>query len=395
MLYRTRRRAGSELWQRRDRTSGYAPAWRAACEGAGLVQTVQVAAGVTICIPELVDVSADLDPLLTIRLLPGQLIEDVAAVAHRLAPALGAPHALVEPLDLMYVRLRLVLVDPLTQPFHVRLDPITTATRRLVLGRTEDGHIITHALAEAAHVLVQGQNGSGKSRFTYGLLSQCAHAPDVLVTGSDITGLLLGAPWDGTRHRQYQAAGTADLEHHAATLEGLVAEMDRRLSGMPRGIDKLEPAPHLPLVLVVLEEFPGLLRAAGAAPKPGRGERSLLDRIKAAALRLLSEGRKVAFRVLMLAQRAEAEATGGGYAREQFALVISFRVPADSLVMGHGDDARTLGAAHRTAGPGIAVLSAPGRELCRMRAPWFGEYAEYVGAVSPRLRLVEGSEDAA
>jgi hypothetical protein len=47
----------------------------------------------------------------------------------------------------------------------------------------------------------------------------------------------------------------------------------------------------------------------------------------------------------------------------------------------HGDDARELGAAHRTAEPGIAVVSAPGRPLTRMRAPWFGSYAEYCAAV--------------
>lgn len=396
-LLRSRRgSARSELWQRRDRVTGYRPAWRAACEGAGLVHCVDVAAGTTICIPELVDVTGGPEPVLTVKLLSGQLAEDVANVAHRLAPALGAPRALVEPLGLMHVRLHLVMADPLADPFHTALDPVTTATRQLVLGLDEQGATIAHALAEPAHLLCQGQNGSGKSRFTYGLLSQCAHAPDVLVTGSDITGLLLGAPWDGTRHREHQAAGTADLAAHADQLEQLVAEMDRRLSAMPRGVDKLDPTPATPLLLVVLEEFPGLLRAAAALGKPERGQRSVLDRIKGATLRLLSEGRKVAVRVLMLAQRAEADATGGGYAREQFALVVSFRVPADSLVMGHGDDARELGASHRTAAPGIAVVSAPGRPLTRMRAPHYGNYGQYVDAVgpqldrSPSLRLVAG-----
>jgi hypothetical protein len=46
-------------------------------------------------------------------------------------------------------------------------------------------------------------------------------------------------------------------------------------------------------------------------------------------LRVLSEDRKAAFRVLMLAQCFEANAVGGGYARDQFAV----RVSADSLAI--------------------------------------------------------------
>ncbi|WP_165826000.1 hypothetical protein [Actinomycetospora cinnamomea] len=47
-----------------------------------------------------------------------------------------------------------------------------------------------------------------------------------------------------------------------------------------------------------------------------------------------------------------------------------------------GESLRALGAEHRTAEPGIAVVSAPGR--ARMRAPWFGEYSEYCDRVAPR-----------
>jgi len=269
-------------------------------------------------------------------------------------------------------------VDPLAEQYTPTLPGLDRADREVILGRGEDGATVGHALSSAAHIAVQGQNGSGKSLFAYQLLAQAATAPDVLVARSDITGLLLGRPWDGTRHRQWQATGTAELEAHAVVLERLVAVMDHRLAAMPAGQDKLAPTEDLPLVLVVVEEFPGLLRAAGAQPRPCKGERTLLQRIVGANLRLLSEGRKVAFRVLTLAQRAEAEALGGGYARDQYALAVSFRVPADSLAMLHGDDARPLGAAHQTADPGIAVVSAPGRPLARIRTPYLpGEYAEF------------------
>ena len=145
---------------------------------------------------------------------------------------------------------------------------------------------------------------------------------------------------------------------------------------MPARHDTVHPTTTTPLVLVVLEEFPGLLRAAQARDK------KLAERITSAVLRLVSEGRKAAFRVLMLAQRFEANAVGGGYARDQFALRLSFRVPAESLVMLHGEDARSLGPAHANAAPGIAYLSAPGRDCVRIRAPYLGGYGEYCDRIA-------------
>ncbi|GAA4759256.1 hypothetical protein [Actinomycetospora chibensis] len=209
----------------------------------------------------------------------------------------------------------------------------------------------------------------------------------MLITGSDITGLLLGRPFEGTVHRPHQVVGTGDIGAHAVLLEGLVAEMDRRLAAIPPREDRIEPTPATPTVLVVLEEFPGLLRAADSLPKPKRGEGVPVgDRIRTAVLRLLSEGRKAAFRVLMLAQRFEATAVAGGYARDQFALRLSFRVPADSLEMLHGTDARPLGQEHANAAPGVAYLSGLGRDCERIRVPYLGDYGTYVDRIQAHGR---------
>ncbi len=371
-----------------DRTRTWAALWSATAEGCGLANRVVVPAGVTAVIPPLHGiVDQPGRPLvLVVEMLRGQHPSDYVAQTDRLALALDAATVAVVPRGGRTIGLELHDVDPLADQYTPDLPRLTAIRDEVLLGRGADGVTVGHVLAAAAHIAVQGQNGSGKSLFAYCLLAQAATAPDVLIAGSDITGLLLGAAWDGTVHRGWQATGTADLEQHAVTLERLVAVMDHRLATMPPGVDKLESTVDRPLVLVVLEEFPGLLRAAGAQPRPGKGERTLQQRITGANLRLLSEGRKVAFRVLTLAQRAEAEALGGGYARDQYALSISFRVPADSLAMLHGDDARPLGAAHQTAEPGIAVVSAPGRPLARLRTPYLpGEYAEFcrrVGASS-------------
>ena len=289
----------------------------------------------------------------TVELLPGQEPGDFTKKenATRLAHSLGAHGLRIEPVAGRWVRLVLLDTDPLREGFGLPAVTVDSGAETVILGRTEDGITLGHALADDAHLAVQGQNGSGKTNLVQGLLAQLAAAPDVLIAGSDITGLLLGRPFDGTAHRAWQAVGSGDLEAHAVLLEDLVAEMDRRLTTIPPRCDRITPTATTPTVLVVLEEFPGLLRAAGALPKPRTGK-SLAERITTAQLRLLSEGRKAAFRVLTLAQRFEATAVGGGYARDQFALRLSFRVPADSLAMLHGDDARPLGQAHAAADPG-------------------------------------------
>jgi hypothetical protein len=367
-------------------------AFREACTGLSICHYVQVAAGVTIRTPRVGEVRVGPPTSLTVELLPGQEPGDFTAKENgpRLAHTLGAHGLRVEPIAGRWVRLHLLDADPLRDGFGLPPAVVASGSEAVVLGRTEDGVTLGHAVTDPAHLAVQGMNGSGKSVFTYGLLAQLAAAPDVLVAGSDITGLLLGRAWDGTIHRAHQATGTADIAAHAVLLEDLVAEMDRRLATVPPRRDKIMPSPACPTMLVPLEEFPGLLRAADGLPRPKRGEGVPVgDRIRAAVLRLLSEGRKAAFRVLMLAQRFEATAVGGGYARDQFALRLSFRVPADSLEMLHGTDARALGQEHANADPGVAYLSGLGRDCQRIRVPYLGEYGEYVDRVQRFGRRAE------
>ncbi len=232
--------------------------------------------------------------------------------------------------------------------------------------------------------------------FTYGLLAQLCAAPDVLITGSDITGLVLGRAFTGTAHRDWQATGTKRPPRaRRACSTAWSPRWTTASTPCPPRQDSITPTTTTPTVLVVLEEFPGLLRAAQAKDK------KLAERITSNVLRLVSEGRKAAFRVLMLAQRFEANAVGGGYARDQFALRLSFRVPADSLVMLHGEDARPLGPQHANADPGIAYLSGPGRDCVRLRAPYLGGYGEFCDRITRDARRPTGetwaewTEDAA
>lgn len=373
-----RRAAHSELWQRRERLSGYAPLWRAVCEGIGLCHTVQVAAGMTITVPTLVDVSTEPDPVLTVQLLPGQLPRDLAAEALRIAPALGARRVIVEPLGLTHARLHLLAADPLDA---VVLLPEVAPVG--LLGYGEDAWPVCDPLCKRPHVVLQGQTRSGKSVWTYGQLAGAVLDPTVLVAGIDPTGLLF-RPFTGSQHAAWQVSGLSeDLAAHLALLDRLCAEMDRRLTVMPPHRDVLPLDGDTPAVLVVLEELAALYRVADMIDtKTGKRVRMLVGR-------LLSEGHKVGVRMLLIVQRADA-AVIDGLARAQCATRVSFSVSDPEAVrMLHPavtDVSDVLGAL-----PGVALLTQPGTPLARFRSPLMaGGYAEYTDRVKAGLAGTHG-----
>ena len=343
--------------------------WRAAADGAGLSRTVVVAAGRTIVVPDLVSVGYELGAVvLLVMLLPGQLPADVTAAAPRLAPALGCARVRVRGLsDGRHVRLELLADDPLASLRHH--DPHAPPG---LLGYSEDGPTITVGWPARGHGIVQGQTGSGKSVFTYAQLADAAADPAVIVAGLDPSGLLW-RPFVGSRHAQWQVGGVGgDLSAHVKLLERLAATMDARIAAMPADRDAVETCPDLPLLLVVLEEYPGLLRVADVV------DRKLGQRVRALVARLLSEGRKAGVRVLIVVQRADASVVDG-LVRAQCAVRVSFSVDSGEAVrMLHPAVAEVADVL--AAPPGVALLTMPGAPLTRFRAPLL-DYARYVELV--------------
>lgn len=345
-------------------------AWRLACEGAGIGREVATVTGGTLTTPRIVDVTLGPPTVLLVALLPGQVLADLLTAAPRLAPHLGAVSLRLSPAGLRHVRVQLLDRDPLAGP-----PPALPRSGPLLLARDEDAQDVTADPAELPHLVVQGQTGSGKSTWLYALLGQLAHRPDVLIAGVDPSGLLL-RPFAGTRHAGWQVCGLADPARILAVLDALVAEMDRRIAEMPARADAVTTSGTLPLLVVVLEEYPGLLRALDAVDKDAG------KRVRAAVARLLAESRKAGFRLVLVAQRAEASIIGGAE-RANAAGRLSFSVDnADSVRLLHPDAPPLLVAEHITAAPGVALLTWPGRPLRRVRGPWIGGYAAYVDRVS-------------
>src|SRR5690606_28421959 len=349
----------------------------AALEGCGLGAAVRSAAGTPGVRNSTVTHVDIAEPVrVTIALRPGRVFADLERVADRLAESLGVP--LVE---LEHRRPGLVVLtaptpdDPWSHPVPSAA-PVGSVLDPVFLGRAEDGSEVNWNPVEDMHAIVQGQTRSGKTTGIYGMLSQLSRAQDVHVTGCDPTGLLL-RPWSRLeRHRGWQSLGMADPAAHVDVLERLVHRMDARIAELPEGADRVEIGPDQPLVLVVMEEFPSLVKALKASNKAAYG------RLSAALFRLLTEGAKAGIRVLLVSQRADAEIVGG-FERAQCSTRLSYRVDSvDALRMLHPGVGPELAAEHATVRPGICLLASPGAPLTRLRARKTS-HADYMKTVDP------------
>ena len=151
--------------------------------------------------------------------------------------------------------------------------------------------------------------------------------------------------------------------------------MDKRILSIPDGRDAVVLGRDMPILLVVIEEYPGLLRLLEA------GDKKLAQRARLALARLLAEGRKAGVRCLLIVQRAEAAVIGSDQ-RGQASHRLSYRVDtASTIEMLHPGVPADLAVEHATAPAGVALLTAPGQPLTRLRAP-LCDYADYCRRVA-------------
>lgn len=339
----------------------------------------------------------------------GQSVEEVTTAAPRIRDSYTAASVRCVPHSPSVLDVVLVMVDPLAGIRYAvpTADPRTPSWRSaasevlrhllvggppVILGRGEDGTDVLVDVADPWHVAIQGATRSGKSALSYTLLGALAHRADVLVCGVDPSGILLG-PWLHGRGAGWIATGTADMQGAVDALAGVVAEMDQRIAYLARtGLDVLStPDATCPLLLVVLEEYPGALSAARSQDEAeGRpvGQRTA-PRIERAVGRLVKEGAKVGVRVVLLAQRMSARAVDTDD-RSNFGVRVSLRVDnGDALAMLHdGPTAREHVEAVRRFAPGVGLVEGPDRPLMRWRAD-LTEYADYRSRVAFGIDVTE------
>lgn len=259
-----------------------------------------------------------------------------------------------------------------------------------ILGRSkDDGSNVLVDVADAWHTAIQGSTRSGKSVLMYGWLSQLSNRDDVLVCGIDPSRMLLG-PWED----RYLAndkpvrivTGLTDTDRIKTVMERLVSVMDDRITDLRRaGVDKLTKfTSETPVLLVVMEEYPGLLSALknDDSAEGRRNADAIAAKVERAVGRLVKEGAKVGVRVILLAQRMSANAVNTDD-RSNFGTRITLRVDnGDAVRMLHdGIDAESA-AEVRSWAPGYAYIETPGDALRIMKADTI-DYGEYVARVNP------------
>ncbi|MEQ3551168.1 FtsK/SpoIIIE domain-containing protein [Pseudonocardia nematodicida] len=303
--------------------------------------------------------------VLTVRLTPGMLPEDVTGQARRIARSMGAQSLRVEPRGYSHVLVTLLAEDPLATVLSLPVGPLSGP---VALGSDEHGQDVTAEPGDLGHIAVQGATGSGKSVFLYSLLSQLAERDNITVDGIDPSGILL-------RPFSHSVLGLPDPAIVEDRISRYVTEMDQRISRIPHDRDSLPESEGLRFL--VFEEYPGLLRYLDAA------DSKIGKRVRSYVARLLAEGRKAGIRVVLVAQRSEASVVGSTE-RGQCSTRISLRVDNyDAVKLLHPDADQDTAAAHASALPGVALVSSPGKPLTRIRSP-FLSYSDYVSRVSGR-----------
>jgi S-DNA-T family DNA segregation ATPase FtsK/SpoIIIE len=147
----------------------YRRLWQPAMVSTGLALTLDTEEHV----PALTSVrsSASVD-LLTVRMLPGQVLDDWTRAAERLAQTFGVVDARIQPVPGRPNQLRLSFLarDPLTQPVSMTATHEPVDFSSLPVALREDGETYRLRLL-GTHVLVVGATGAGKGSVLWSTLA--------------------------------------------------------------------------------------------------------------------------------------------------------------------------------------------------------------------------------
>jgi len=265
---------------------------------------------------------------------------------------------------------------------------VTERASKVLLGRTEVGADFFLDFSAAWHTAIQGQSRSGKSVLTYVALSQLAAMRNVIIAGCDPTGILLN-PFAWAPRSDLRALGAGDLNAHIDVLAALLSLMQARIDALlAKDLDKIETfTEETPLVVVVMEEYPGLLSAASSHDKAtgARAADAVAPRIASAVGRLARESAKVGFRLVLLAQRFSSQAVDTD-TRSQFGARISLRLDnADAVRMLHDSVSQELLQQFPDFLPGVAYAELPGsKSLFRTDVIDYSEYVRRVRHFHPQ-----------
>ncbi len=238
------------------------------------------------------------------------------------------------------------------------------------------------------HSLLSGGTGSGKSSTSYSMIAGAVGDRTVQIVGIDPSSLLL-APFGAKSGDGLIALGTSHLDAAIELLERIVDLMDLRSGRLAAlGVDTWPVSPRNARILVVLEEYGGLLAACESQDAVGgRGADRLRARVVRAVGRLLREGRKTGILVFTIIQRPDAQVIGGAD-RGQYTRRIAHRLDNNEGVRMVFEGASNDTTARLSAAlPGVGALGESGHELTFFRS-YHVDYSTFLRHVTSRYHAM-------
>jgi S-DNA-T family DNA segregation ATPase FtsK/SpoIIIE len=236
------------------------------------------------------------------------LVEFQHAARH-LADAWRVPTVRVTQPKAGLVRLRALVVDPLTQPLQWTDDELAGDVATWVAGIDQDGQPVTIRAAEVSGIVVAGLAGYGKTVFLNARFCALAGSPAVQFVLIDGKG---GPDYDDLFARAWLSAkdDREQVRDYLVTVHGLMrARQDtiRATLGV-KNVWHVGPSPSWPLVLVVMDEAHTFLNESkGTDPESKR-----LDAVVRQSVRLVEElvrkGRNVGIQVVLATQKPTGDA---------------------------------------------------------------------------------------
>lgn len=283
----------------------------------------------------------------------GQTLQDVIAKIPAIESALGTHRGAVRVQPTRddkanRFELRVLDIDPHADAISWPGPSVTTITEPIDLGPFEDA-TPARILLLRRHALIGGIAGSGKSGGINVLMGNLSACRDVVIWAIDLKRGMELQPWASCLDRL-----ATTPEEARALLRDAVSILEARADHLAaHGRRVWEPAPDLPALVIVIDEYAEL---ADDAPEAVSDTDSIARR-----------GRAVAVTLIAATQRPTQKAMGKGAVRSQMDVRISFRVRERKdvdLILGQG--MLTAGwHAHTLNAPGKFLISAPEHDTPR------------------------------
>jgi DNA segregation ATPase FtsK/SpoIIIE, S-DNA-T family len=273
---------------------------------------------------------------------PDQAAGKIPAIESGLQLRRGSVRISPDPAKAHVAVMRVTEHDPHQMPTPWPGPSITSIAQPASLGVGEDGRPVRVVILRR-NVLIGGMTGSGKSGLVNDLIADLVACTDVVLWGIDLKGGMELGPWERCFARLATTPAQAcDL------LADAVAWLDERAARMAAARRRvLEPSPHDPALVIIVDEW-AELPAAAHDPADSIARR----------------GRAVAVNLIAATQRPTQEAMGGQAVRSQMDVRACLRVRENrdtDLILGQG--AATAGwQATQLAQPGTFLLSSPGHQ---------------------------------